>query len=99
MKKCDASMTMAVHDYDYRENPTNPALFLKNSKIIRMDLANKNAYIAFFCAWFFSAGTNSSYIEPFTFYVLYKINCCKKIKLFESKITKYHGFCNKNVLQ
>ena len=46
LKKCDASMTMAVHDY--RENPTNPAQFLKNSKRVeksRIDYANKLAFI------------------------------------------------------
>ena len=59
-------MTMAVHDYDYRENPTNPALFLKNSKKIRMDLANKNAYIAeeiSLAHYLYAQSANIVYIE------------------------------------
>ena len=47
LKRCDSNMTTAVHVY--RENPTCPYQFKKDSKRTdksRMDLANKMAYIA-----------------------------------------------------
>ena len=60
---------MSLAAIDYRENPTHPAAFQKNSKILRqalIDMENKNAFVnnqISLADYFYAQAANIDYIE------------------------------------